>query len=399
MLFDLSCVAWLVCRVLATSFLGLYVSDYLVMIGYFVVIITAICEIRLLAERGYEDRDAYALLILILMAAGTLLRMNLGFLFPVILVFCARSFDVRKTLFISTLAVGFTVFAVVVCAGIGIVPDTIVDEGSRVRHMLGFTWCLFPSMYLFMLSGCICYLRGTNFTLIEGVLLLVANTLMFLLTDAETSFGLVALLVIAVLALKLPKSGSRRLNWLWIALSWSFVIAFCVSMVLTFLYGYAQNGNLEWLVKLDTMTRGRFSYAYRAITEYGIEPFGVYVPWVGNGLSLYGYNPHAAAYNYVDNMFAHMLLDEGWIYTLCFVWLSTWVMRKALMGHDRILLIAGSTIAAYCIMNDLPMHLHYNLLFLLVAGLYDQEPQIEDCEPQRRFERCARVVGEEESSN
>lgn len=368
-----ACILQVAYGVFGTSYLfsfldGTIIND--VLVGRIVVLAVVVCELGVLVNKGYERRDAYALLALIVMGAGPLSRMSTPMLYPALLIFCGRSFDVRRTVTVCTCALTIAVTAVMICGGIGIVDDTVFVTSWRIRHCLGFTFCLFPSMYLFMITCCVCFLRDEALTLVEGVLLLVANVLMFVLTRSETSFGLPVLLLVAIFVLRLPTVKRLNLGWFWKMLSWSMLIAFVVSVILTLLYGVLHDTGLGWLDGLNAATRGRFSYAYEGIKEFGVTALGQYVPWQGAGLSPYGYNPHIAKYNYVDNMFMHVLLEQGWIYVLGYVAFCTGVTRKAFREQEYMTLLVMGVMAAYCIFNDLTMYLHYNLLLFLISGLY-----------------------------
>lgn len=375
--FYVACGIWLVYRVLTYSFFSAHLLQIPILqentIDYFVRLLLVICELGILINRGYSRSDAYALLVAFLMCAGPLYMKNSTYLHAVLLIFVSRSFEVRKTIKICSVIIALSVLFVILCAGVGIIPDVVMDEGSRVRHCLGFLFFLHPSMYVFMLTSVVCFLRGESISIFECVLLLFINILMFVLTDSQTSFGLAVLLVLAVLLLKIPAVSNINLGWLWRVLSWSFLLALAISIILTLLYGLFHSFGLNWLDALDNATRGRCSFGFSGIQKYGVTAWGQYVPWQGNGLNFYGYNPHVAEYNYVDNMFVHMLLDQGWIYVLGYAFLCTAVTRKAFKEGDHVLLLAMAAIAAYCILNDLTMYLHFNLLLFLIAGLFSCE--------------------------
>lgn len=377
MVFYAACALWIVYNVLYASYFFTLMDTYLFStdsVGYFVTLMVLVCELGVVCGRGYERRDAYALVALIAMCVGPLSRSSGIMVQPALLVFCGRSFDVRRSMMVCAAALASALLLVLAGAGVGVVDDTVLTDLGRVRHFLGFLFCLNPSMCLFTLTCCICYLRGEAMTMVECALLLVANALMFVLTKAATSFWLPLALVLAVLSLRLPFVRERKLNRLWAVLSWSMVIALLASLALTMLYGLSHEAGIGWLDGVNKMTRGRLAYGYNGIKEYGFTALGQYVPWQGNGLSPFGYNPQIADYNYVDNMFVHVLLDQGWVWMLGYVVLCTGVTRKAFRDGDRVLLLTMAAMAAYCVLNDLTMYFHYNLLLMLIAGLYDVRP-------------------------
>ena len=372
--FRVGCSIWLVYWVLATSFFSKYILESIFsvsLINYLVLLCLGICELGTILNRGYTHKDAYAFLVLILCAAGPLQRSSVLVLLAALLVFSARSFDVCKTIAFCSAIVALTVLIVMVCSGIGLIPDTVMDEPPRVRHCLGFLFFLNPSMYVFMLTCIACCLRGEDLSYIEGLLLLVGNFLMFRVTESQTSFGLSVGLVSIVLLLKLPFVKRMNLSWLWKVLSWSFLLGLVGSVVLTLVYGISHDLGFNVLDALDAATRGRFSYGYRGLRVFGVTSLGQVIPWQGNGLNAFGYNPHIAEYNYVDNMYVHLLIEQGLAYTLTLIGLCTGVTRKAYACNNHVLLLSLSAIAAYAVLNDLTMYLQYNLLLFLVADLFD----------------------------
>lgn len=375
-LFYVACGIWLVFCVLNTSFVSAFLQRTIVsesFVAYYVVLMVALCEVGVLLRRGYQSRDAYALLALLPMLAGPL---RLGFQtlsVSMLLVFCARSFDVRKTIAICSAIVCCTFLVVVVAAGAGGIWDYVMgnaNKGGRVRHCLGFLYPLFPAQYVFCLTCSVCYLRGKNLSAVEGALLLCINAFMYVLSRSRLSFVTGCALVVFTFLLHIPWVERRSWPRLRKVLVWSFPLALLVSLFITLLYGLAMPLKIDFFEGMNVTFGGRLKLGFNGLLNFGFTALGQPIPWQGNGLNAFGYNSNSMAYNYVDNMFIHILMEEGWLYTLGLMVLLTLLAHRAWKtGNDALLLVLAAT-AIHCVVDDLSMYLHYNVMFFALASLY-----------------------------
>ena len=364
--------AWIVYRLIMATMLGRFFVElpfdeqkYLRQAMLAIVCYSELCRIW----RGeYGKKDAIAIVLVVLLAWGFHVRGNIAYLYDTIAVFAMRHEDFRRlTWFGVIVLLGCTVITFVACAA-GVVPD-IVTPGSRVRHFLGFVYCLFGPQVLFTVTCAICWLLDGRMKWWILVLLLVSNVVLFILTDSRLSF----VLCMAVIAI----AGARKIwpkgkAWRVIAqiASWGFVIVAILGVVVVGVYSAQRDAGEHWLDEANAASGERILLTYEGVTKHGIEPFGQNVVWIGNGKDVYGNgDPNIAQYNYVDNLIFHSLIERGMVYTLGLIVLYTLAARKAVREKEYMLSIVLAVLAAHCFIDDLALQLCFNTL-LFVCGSY-----------------------------
>lgn len=369
-IFCITCAAWVVYRIFCASYYGATLAaDNVFTVPFFhhrIMLVLAYCELAKAVRHEYELKDLVALGIAALMAWSSV-RLNREAVTCVLLLLIgSRHCSMRRLLTICTLAASIAGLWVLVSAATGTIPDTVIYQGQRVRHCMGFTYALFPSQLLFCVTCVVCVLRGKRLTVLETIPLLVLNAFMYLLTDSRLSFALVILMLVGCVLVNRLGDAASRPRWLWSSLSWSFVIVAVVTIGLGFMFSRYNMADIAVFGKLDSVLSKRLTMAGEALGLYRITPFGQVASWVGNGLNQQGQTVRTSGYFYVDMLFVRALIERGFVYVLCFVGLWTCVAREAYRRHDHTLLIVLAITALHCVVDDLALELHYNLMMLLL---------------------------------
>ena len=365
--------AWIVFRFgLSTMF-----SSYLLglpfnlqnMLWIAVVAATVYSELCRLWRREFGMLDIVAIVVLALMGFGLFMRNVVPFLCDIMAVFAMRHEGFRRLSWFCVGLIGACVLIVFCSCALGAIPDIVIQEGGRIRHFLGFRYCLFPAQYLFTITCTLCWLLDRKMPWLVILALLAANVALFVLTDSRLSF-LLGMAVLGVAAFRKVAPSIRVWKWLaWLGCA-SFLLVAVASVAAVYIYPLCiGDPNATWIVELDKMLGGRLHLMYNAVEAYGIDPMGASVKWIGNGLDGQGnVVPAGTQYNYVDNLIIHAAIDRGLIYAICLVALYTLVAVKNTRSGDYMLAIVIGALALHVLIDDLALLLHFNTLMFAIGS-------------------------------
>lgn len=379
-LFLIALCAWIAHRVFASnSLLEPWIMQqtpfsYL-FVDHRVMAVVLYCEVAKIWRGEYERNDAYAVIALALIMMGGLIRHVDHNHSMFLLLFCSRSFDLRKTMWVATAAVGICFCGMLVLTALGSVEDIVMYQGERVRHCMGFTYPLVPAQYAFCLTCALCWLRGEELTPVETALLIITNLSLLFITNSRLSSLLGVFVVVATMALKTSFFRTHMAGRLGRYVSWSYVIAVVATIIVPLLYLGCDAMGLSVMHRLNDALGYRIASSIRGVQTYGVSILGQTVPWVGNGLNGMGLNIHSQPYNYVDNLFLHMSMEDGIVMCAVFVFLCHAATRRYWRQGDYAAVIGLSATAAHMMIDDHAMVLCFNLLLLLVARTSKLLPQ------------------------
>lgn len=370
-LFYVACVVWIAYAILGATPLqpGLDVAGITQgFVVHRVELLLAASELVRIWRREYGPRDATALVVFAVMSLCAWCCDWPDVICANLLVLCARNIPLRKVLAVSIGTVIVVAMGVVLASLCGIVPDFIIEHahGTRIRHCLGFTYPLFPAMYLFVITCVLCWLRCENMRMWEAALLVLANVGMLMLTRARLS-GLLAIVCVGM-TLAFARIDTPRTRRIVEVASWAFVITVTITVAVTI--AYALVGDAGVIGALNKALGQRVRRGYEGVVNMGVPLFGQNAPWVGNGLNAFGEGAQMqSGYNWVDNAFLHAAIQYGLAYTFGLVALYTAAVRQACRQGDVLLVVALALLALHMLVDDLALQLHYNVLLFVVAGI------------------------------
>lgn len=367
-----ACVLWLSYTVLNSSLFGGWIQGAGLNIVYFahaVYSLLGVVEFIRIWRGEYGKREAFFLALIIFMVCRDIFLVYEYVPTSALILFSARKYNIRWLCPVMAGVVCATALVVIVASQMGVIQDVILDPETRVRHYLGFRYCLYPPQYLFSATLVICWLRAQRFTVWEAIALIAANVFMFYLTDSRISFALSVVAVVGTLLYRLCMSKGWSVRGISRVLVWAFVAAAVLTVVV--LIAYVFNPQNEFLIELDNKLTHRMWLAYKAIVDYGITPFGKPVSFVGNGLDVHGQLnlSNAADYNYVDNTFVNIAIRHGLVYTISMIGLFTATSFRAFKERDYMLVFVIALIAVESIFIDLAVRVACDALMFAFASL------------------------------
>lgn len=366
-----ACVLWLSYTVLNSSLFGGWIQGAGLNIVYFahaVYSLLGVVEFIRIWRGEYGKREAFFLALIIFMVCRDIFLVYEYVPTSALILFSARKYNIRWLCPVMAGVVCATALVVIVASQMGVIQDVILDPETRVRHYLGFRYCLYPPQYLFSATLVICWLRAQRFTIWEAIALIAANVFLFYLTDSRISFALSVIAVVGTLLYRLCMQKGWSVRGIARVLVLAFVLAALLTIVVMIMY--FSNPYDEQMVNLDRMLTGRVWLGYQAIVDYGITPFGKPVEFIGNGLDAQGQlNLSRGAYNYVDNTFINIAVRHGLVYAIALVGLFTATSARAFKEHDYTLVFVIALIAVESIFIDLAVRVACDALMFAFASL------------------------------
>lgn len=285
------------------------------------------------------------------------------------LVLAARGILFKKIATTSLVVISLAVAAVFLACSLGIVGDYVaVMDGIRFRYFMGFSYALYPSRYLFIITCLTVYLAGKHLNGLEVICLLVANLLVYRLTDSRLTFC--CAIVVIFLAVYTCIFRANPLNLACIRA----VVVFFIPMIAVFTIAlhWLYNPSVGWMAALNRWLGSRLSLGHNALLHMGVPLLGQHVELVGNGLSSVHSALPSNAYNFIDSLYVQLLVEYGPLLLALHVFLQICVVRRAC--NERQLLLVGILVvfAAQGVIDDAGWLLQYNTFLMLISGVLVQ---------------------------
>ena len=378
-------VLWLIVALIKYT----YFKDMLPMkrisdpVMYFVLLV---CLVKCILDKDLTRKNIVSLLFTILFAIIAWKIKKLQFAAMFVLIYSGRNVPFRKTCK-AVFSVQVSVFlTTTVCSRLGILEDVIWEEGTRLRHGLGFTHCMLASHFgLFTAITWIAIRKRLD--IISAVAIAGINCILFYLTKGRSDFGLSLLLVAGCLLIEhLPRKEGEGPKWLAYILSAVPWCSLAASIGITWAY---REGTPVW-DRMNIMSNNRLKLGYDAIEKYGFTWFGQRIKFIGAS-NLY-YKPDAV-YNYVDNAYLMHLLLYGTIFILVYCFLTGRLLYRLVRQKEWLMLVCVLISLVFGLVNPQSIYLTYNPLLVLL--LYEQPEE----ELQEELQEEPEEEPEEEPQN
>ena len=235
--------------------------------------------------------------------------------------------------------------------------------GVRFRHYLGFQGDTYTPNYFFHFLIIFFAIKKRSVNLLETMIVLLVNQIIYALTMTQAVYFEVYLLVVSFWMIRLfPRICKTRL----------FKYATIWTLPLTGIAGTAiQIAYRQDSVILETINQflsGRLSQGRLAIDTYGIHPFGAKVVWL---TGRYGID-RTVDRIYVDMSFLNILITFGWI-VLIFVCIGFMLIGKQCWENENYgSCIALLFLAMHSFSDPQLLDLKYDPFILLIGTAYLQ---------------------------
>ncbi len=308
--------------------------------------------------RGIYSRICF----LVLLAAGSLLTFyGSGSSQPFYFFFfilCAAPFSGRRILHFSLAVKAVMLVLVVLFSQAGIIDDQMFDIDSRMRHGLGFQYATYGPVLFFFLLLCYIFIRREAMTLLEYVILAAAAFYLYKMTNSRMAFFMSVLVLVFFFLLCRLGKGLHHFLMKFRYLYYLIPLPFAGGSIAA---SYAYNDTASFWVKLNDLLSGRLQLQQKAIRTYDWTLFGQKIDWVGNVVRL----QTGKEYNYVDNSYMHVGLENGLLYLALALLLYVVIMYRAWKADDLYLIWITIFIMTISLTEPRLLELTYNPFPLL----------------------------------
>ena len=316
----------------------------------------ALCLIKILLKGNYTKNSlffaalALGLCILCALTNGE----NLIFFYMLFLVAangCNSERLIRACLYAQEIVVFLTTFL----AFSGILDNSSVFSGGRLRHFLGFMWVTYAPGLFFFICIEILYLKKGILGTREYILLMAYAVWLYVETKTRMVFFMTVIVLTFFFAFgkKLVDVKKTKLFKWMIGVPW---ICALISYSMVLLYGY----NNQTMLFFDVVIN-RLGLAYSAVQKYGIHLFGQPISWIGNSVN----NMNDWRYNYVDCAYVQTVLDYGVFFLALILIVYSVILYNAYRCKQFYLSYIMAFVLILCITEPRLFDLSFNPFILL----------------------------------
>ncbi len=269
--------------------------------------------------------------------------------------------DFRKILICTLIIQAVMMAFVITCSQVGIIENMAwTRSGStEVRYSLGYDYCAYPAHLLLFMSLMWFCIRD-KIRVIEVIIALVLNYIMYVITDARADFLLAVIGIIGFSVWQI------EFNQKWINAIRKFIVEFGF-IILAFVSILAQalyDPENEVFVSVNEALSNRLYLGHEALETYGLSFFGKQVQWFGWGSVM---ADSSRTYNYVDNAFLKDGISFGIVFLILLA-VGFFLMGRYLIANKEYKLSWAVLMSlAYAMVNAHLCMLTYNVFILLLG--------------------------------
>lgn len=247
---------------------------------------------------------------------------NVNFIFyTILLILSSKRIDANKiikvTFYIQLILLCITVLP----AALGIIHNEAQysENGSRLRHLLGFRYCTdSANFYLSVILEYIYIYEEKRIGIIKSIVFILIGYYIFTQTDTKEAF---LLIVLAFVIERIFRPFDFRKSYtLRGFIKYQYWIYALLSIIVSGLY--VKDGSFE---KINVALNSRLDLANQGLMKWGVKIFGVSVKWISKG----------DAYNYIDSSFINVLICYGILMFLFLLIGYTTIGCRAIEENDQ----------------------------------------------------------------
>lgn len=258
---------------------------------------------------------------LALLIIGAYYSTDKSIVYLLLMIFAAESSNSRRVIRFIMYIQLISLIVIVGSSIVGFLPDKIFDPQTRARHCLGFDWTTTPAMLLTFISLEYYYLRDKSIKLIELIVVIIANYLIYVYTDARMCFLIICLASLIIFLYRFSFNFNKKIMNRLAIISVTFPTIICIISLCIHAFYSSSNGLLG---KLNSLLSGRLALGRTALDTYEISFFGQFIKWVGNTQQ-----STVLEYNYVDCSYLQILLSYGIVLLLFVICVYSYILYAA----------------------------------------------------------------------
>lgn len=240
---------------------------------------------------------------------------------------------------------------------LGYIDERILYRGSVVRHSWGFSHPNWFGVRIFQVVTLRTFLRRQKITIVDYGLILLAALFIKRVTDCQTAFYSLLLLLCFMLFYWFMGSFVGGNSFFFSIMLFVGVISNIGSVFLS----YIDVRKYRILNYFDIIMSKRFTHCHKAIRYYGI-------PLLGKDINLYStYLRHTFRRFYIDTAYVAIILRYGFIVYILFSIIYLLAMIKSKNISNYMLLIILCIYSIYGVMENSFYALNQNIFLLTLS--------------------------------
>lgn len=239
----------------------------------------------------------------------------------------------------------------------------IQGEGTRIRYGLGFRYATYLSHLVLYSCLLLLYIRKGRLKTWELIVSLIISITVYLYTNSRNSFVLVLIsiiIAIPVSRLHINEKHSKILSCMAPIAFLLLVFGSIISMLL-----YDQSNQL--LSHANVILGNRISIAHGTYAEEGISLLGQSIEMHGNALSESGSVIREGRISFVDNSYCNILLQDGLVLFLLFVFAEAALIRNVAKQKKMIVLTILAIVAVHSAIDPWFIQTNINVFIVLIG--------------------------------
>lgn len=217
-----------------------------------------------------------------------------------------------------SLQVVLTSILVLLCIS-GLTQNYVVSRGTISRYSFGFVYTTNLAQMVLFSSILYMYINGTKTKIRELFVIQLVNVFTYFITNSRSEFILLETIITVMLLYKvltqIDKHGFiKEIKSTYASL---FTKTFIIFPILSFfiVMQYPKGGIWK---DVNKALSGRLRQTYDDVVQYGIEPFGEDIEFLGLGIrQKIEYGTYKS--NYVDNEYIQLMFSHGYVFIISFI--------------------------------------------------------------------------------
>lgn len=355
---------WLICSILEQTYYREKIN-IAILVEVVRILLYFVLFLKILYENKFSYKSLIAFFIMIFLGIITINSYGSILIDTFLIIYSSRNLDCRKIISVTFKIEIFMLIFIVISSLIGLIKNDIwYRNNSMLRYGLGYVYSTFIANYYFHIVLIYLYLKkNKKFKIMESIVILLINYLIYLLTDTRAAYYLIILVVITSFGLNFIKKDLRKLR------TFSFLTKYCfpisASLSIITIINYNPYNRIYFFIN-EALT-GRLRLGYSAYNEYGIKLLGQKIAWVVGRAGID--RPSDSVYNFVDCSYLNIALVYGIIILILLCIGFIFIGKRAIEENDKYLCLVLVFLAIHSITDPQLIELRYNP-FLIMFGLF-----------------------------
>lgn len=258
-------------------------------------------------------------ILLISIFISFIVTQNRRLIFLVFVLLAFYDTDYKKIIKTTmSLQVILTSILVLLCI-FGVTQNYIVSRGEISRYSMGFVYTTNLAQMVLFSAIMYMYINGTKTKIQELFVIQLVNVFTYFITNSRAEFILLEIVIVMMMLFKFLVKLGENTFFEKIKSSYSklFTTTFAIFPILSLLIVllYPQGGIWN---DVNKVLSSRLSQTYEDIVEYGVDPFGQDIEFLGLGIrQKMEYGTYKS--NYVDNEYLQLMFLHGYVFIISFI--------------------------------------------------------------------------------